>query len=140
MFAVKRQEARKEVPVNKQLVRSESRTQNNKPERPLGASSCRQVDVGAGARLRGHALQALGGHRLQCWEVTAEGRRQRAGLGGTPGQQLPGLGLGLDPGRLRPRGTHASPPLAAHEHPQSSYKCSCGAVVEWTGGGLQHEL
>lgn len=107
VLVVEQQEARKEVPVNKQLVRSESRAQNNRPTLAMWSKSTQASRQCGWSALTGDAPCRLWGHRLLCWEVTARGRRQRTGMGVTPGQQLQELGPG--PGRLR--GTRASLPL-----------------------------
>lgn len=58
VLVVKQQEARKEVPVNKQLVRSESQTQNNKPTTAIWSAFMGDATLQAlGAR-----TPVLGGH------------------------------------------------------------------------------
>ena len=141
---VKRQEARKEVPVNKQLVRSESRTQNNKPERPLGASSCRQVDSGAGARSRGHALQALG---AQTPVLGGHGRRKAAEgrLGSDTRPTAAGAGSDTRPTAAGTRAASAhvvpTPALPLQPTITSSQLTNAAAGPSWSGqGDLQHSF
>ena len=121
---VKQQGARKEVRVNKQLVRSESRTQNNKPTTAIWSA------------FTGDASCRLWGHGLLCWEVTARGRQQRTGMGVAPGQQLQELPR---PGPPPPARHLRQPPLAATII--SSQLTSAAEGPLWSGrGGLKHGL